>query len=175
MSVKEPNHISVPLLTADFMLLKSWETLSLFFQRSESVSSLRSPDLCCTRCDGVSSANSIYGGLNFKTPSSLIRRQSEHMGFTSTDKTMSYKSGAAVALHAFAPQEWRHLRQKTALSGGTTFPCILLRKWWQTRSVRCFGVIKTLIEANTSAFRRRQSRTLRLRASEGREWGWDGS
>ncbi len=35
------NHISVPLLTADCMLLKSWETHSLFFQLSERVSLLR--------------------------------------------------------------------------------------------------------------------------------------
>ncbi len=35
------NHISVPLLTADCMLLKSRETLSLFFQLSERVSLLR--------------------------------------------------------------------------------------------------------------------------------------
>lgn len=40
--VEQPNHITVPLLTADFMILKTWEISSLFFQLCESVSLLRS-------------------------------------------------------------------------------------------------------------------------------------
>lgn len=158
------------------MVLKSWEISSLFFQRSESVSSLRgrfnlltyaTPDEASFLQPTQYTEDWTYS----LSPSSLWR-QSKHMVFTSTAKTVSIMTGTAVVLpmHAFSPREWPENGSLRHFQGDRLCRIVQDFKggggWWQTRSIRCFWVIKTLIEANTSTFRPKQGQ----RVTEGLIW-----
>lgn len=158
------------------MVLKSWEIHSLFFQRSESVSLLRGR----------------FNLLTYATPdeASVLQPTQYTEDWTlrhlllSDVRENTWYSHRRLKLQATWQelQSFSHCVPSVLKNDQKMDVCCIFRGinfavhivqdykggggWWQTRSIRCFWVIKTLIEANTT-FRPKQGQ----RVTEGLNWG----
>lgn len=165
------------------MVRKSREIRSLFFQLSESVSSLKGRFNLLT-----------YATPSFLQPTQYTEERTSRHLLADVRASTCYShrrlklQGAAVSRTPTAclrsswttsplsrqPANWSSLHcQEVRL--GCAYSIIQKYnwggEWWKTWSIRCFWVIKSLLEANTSSFRGGHSYGESSRALIGAPWG----
>lgn len=152
------------------MLLKSREIHSLFFQLSESVNLLRGRFNLLT--------NATPDVPSFLQPTQYTEEwTSRHLPLADVRASTCYSHRRLKVSPTPTSRTSSPLSRQPAnwsLSRGLTWPYMQYYsggEWWKTRSICCFWVIKTLLEANTSTFRLKQGRTLLLGVVSGPNWG----